>query len=381
MIHTHGGQASRWPAARAFARLGMLLAVLSSLGAADAEGQGAAQPQVVVLPPCQTGGQTVEADVSTGLNISPGQQDPRWQIIAAPPSQTGPYPAYSTDPVVSWVAAASPAQWVQRAQNASPQGDDAGNYTYRIQFNLNPAAYSSIQIVGQFSADNSATIQLNGVTQTSCPGIVCFQGLHSLNINSGFVSGVNDLEIIVNNASRSATGLLVEAKLQATCRTCVWAPTGMTAWWPLDETSGTTVWDVAGGFDGTAQPGPIGGLGPVSSASGPPTFPFPTGEVGTSLFFSGTQRVEVPSNPALEPGTGDFTIDAWVIYSAAATGNYLTIAQKYSSTSAGYLLNIQDVSTTQGQLRFVVNGPSVAPPLTANITPQAWHHVAATLAR
>ncbi|MFI5165269.1 MAG: LamG-like jellyroll fold domain-containing protein [Thermoanaerobaculales bacterium] len=325
--------------------------------------------------------------MSTGLGIQPGQQDPRWQLTAVPPNQTGAFPSYATTPYSSWVPPTSPANWIHRIQNPTPQPDSAGNYTYRLQFNLNPALYSSVQIVGNYSGDNSAFVQLNGVTKAGCGGNTCFQGLHPISITSGFVNGVNDLDIIVNNDSGpSPTGLLVEAKLQATCRACVWAPTGMVAWWPLDETSGTTVADIVGGYDGTAQPGPIGaptGPGPVSSAfwSLPPTIPFPAGVVDTSLFFSGTRRVEVLTKPALEPGTGDFTIDAWVIYAAAGTGNYLTIAQKYSSTTAGYLLNIQDVSTTQGQLRFGVNGPSSSPQLTANIAPQTWHHVAATLQR
>jgi hypothetical protein len=363
----------------------ILLALLGALAATRrVEGQGISPVRAVVLPPCQTAGQIVEADLSTGLNISPGQQDPHWQLIAVPPSQTGPFPAYSTNPISSWVTPTPPAKWIQRVQNTTPQPDNAGSYIYRLQFNLNPALYSSIQIVGNYAADNSAFVQLNSVPKAGCPGNVCFQGLHPLSINSGFVSGVNYLDIIVNNANdSSATGLLVEAKLQATCGACVWAPTGMVAWWPLDETSGMTVADIVGGFDGTALPGPIGaftGPGPVTSASWPPPT-FPTGMVGTSLFFSGTRRVEVSSNPAIEPGSGDFSIDAWVIYSAAGTGNFRTITSKYSTAGPGYLLNIQDVSTTQGQLRFVVNGPSATPLLTANITPQTWHHVAATLQR
>jgi len=167
---------------------------------------------------------------------------------------------------------------------------------------------------------------------------------------------------------------------------CVWAPQGMVAWWPLDETSGTAVADIAGSFDGTAQPAAIGtpsGPGPASSAFWPPTpaFPFPAGTVGTSLDFANGPHVEVPSNPALEPGSGDFTIDAWVIYAARGTGNYLLIARKLSTGFVGYQMDIQDVSTTLGTLRFLVGGPSVTPVLTANITPLTWHHVAGTLQR
>jgi hypothetical protein len=57
-----------------------------------------------VLGSCQTAGQIVEADLGTGLNISPEQQDPHWQLIAVPPSQTGAFPAYSTNASVAWSA-------------------------------------------------------------------------------------------------------------------------------------------------------------------------------------------------------------------------------------------------------------------------------------
>jgi Concanavalin A-like lectin/glucanases superfamily len=368
---------------RVFIETALLATILGVLPAAErAEAQGGTPVRVVSLAPCQTSGQALEADLSTGLNISPGQQDPQWQITAAPPTQTGPFPAYGTNPLTAWVAPTPPALWIQRIQNSTPWGDSPGNYTYRLQVNLNLSLYSSVKIVGNYSADNSAYVQLNGTYQTACPGNSCFHSLHPLSINSGFVSGVNDLDIIVNNLNDgSPAGLLVEAKVQATCRACAWAPAGMVAWWPLDETSGTNVADRVGGFDGTAQPGSIGGAGPATSASGPPTFPFPAGKVATSLSFTGTQRVEVLTNPALEPGVGDFTIDAWVIYAAAGTGNVLTIVAKGSTSAPGYLLNIQDVSTTQGLLKFFVFGPSSAPILTANIAPQTWHHVAATLQR
>src|SRR3990172_8087129 len=165
---------------------------------------------------------------------------------------------------------------------------------------------------------------------------------------------------------------------------CVPPPTGMVGWWPLDETAGSTATDIVGGYNGIAQPGPIGaftGTGPVSSFFWPPPT-FPPGKVGTSLFFYGNRRVEVPHNTALDPGTGDFTIDAWVIYAAAGNGQYLTIVKKANPpTPAWWQLVIRDVTAGSGKLRFDIWAAPFGVGPEVNITPNTWHHVAATLKR
>ncbi len=162
---------------------------------------------------------------------------------------------------------------------------------------------------------------------------------------------------------------------------CVPPPPGMVAWWPLNETSGTVVIDIAGGHNGMAQPDPVGaftGTGPVTSTTWPPPT-FPVGIVGNSMFFYSQRRIEVPSHADLEPGTGDFTIDAWVIYAAAGHGNLLTIARKGLPTfpGPGWGFLIRDYSLTQGGLGFYGGqfGGGVEEP----ITPNTWHHVSATL--
>lgn len=168
---------------------------------------------------------------------------------------------------------------------------------------------------------------------------------------------------------------------------CAPPPNNMVAWWPLDETSGTAVTDIVGGHNGTAQPALIGALagpGPVTSTMWPPPT-FPVGMVNNSLFFYGQRHIEVPSHSALEPGIGDFTIDAWVIYAASGNGQLLTVAQKNTGATAplgntvdGWRFVIRDSSTTEGRVSFrgsISVGGSVEKP----ITPNTWHHVAATL--
>jgi hypothetical protein len=79
---------------------------------------------------------------------------------------------------------------------------------------------------------------------------------------------------------------------------CVTPPSGMVAWWPLDETSDPTSNDIAGGANnsGTWMNSPV---------------PVP-GKVAGALNFNGSNYVDVPNHPELNFGTGDLSIDAWI---------------------------------------------------------------------
>jgi len=85
---------------------------------------------------------------------------------------------------------------------------------------------------------------------------------------------------------------------------CLAPPPGLVAWWPLDEGTGApSVADIAGGNPGTPLAGPIDGGGPTTTS----------GMVNGALYFTSPNTyIRVPDNPALNFGTGDFTIDVWV---------------------------------------------------------------------
>jgi len=87
---------------------------------------------------------------------------------------------------------------------------------------------------------------------------------------------------------------------------CAAPPTGMVAWWPLDETSGPHVTDIQGGYDGGVIGAPIN---TEVSESIPPC----DGRWAFLLFNPVVNYVSVPPNPAFDFGTsGNFSIDAWV---------------------------------------------------------------------
>jgi uncharacterized repeat protein (TIGR01451 family) len=358
------------------------------LAAARARAQGVLQFQVVTLPACQVAGQSLDVDISTGLGVTPGNADPSWFLSLVPPSQAGSFPAYSTIPNVAWVVPPPAVHWLQRQQLSSPQVDAGGNYTYRLQLNLNPSLYTNLHIVGQYAADNTATVRLNGVTQASCTGNGCFQTPQSLAITSGFINGVNDLDITVNNIS-NITGLLVAAKLQATCLACAAAPTGMVAWYPLDEQIGATaVDDIAPPPDslvdnvGTPQPGPIAPIGPNAGPA------HVAGMVGAGALYFYGPYVEVASQAELNFGLGDFSIDGWVRAVGCGPGRLSPIVDKLDTgSSTGFSFYLDQPLPATANLNLRVNGSvfTSSGTLVANAHPIVntgpWYHLAVTVDR
>jgi hypothetical protein len=106
----------------------------------------------------------------------------------------------------------------------------------------------------------------------------------------------------------------------------------LVAWWPLDETSGTTANDIAGVPNNGAH------------VNGPTPTP---GKVAGALCFDGVDDfVLVPDHPDLNVGTGNFTLDAWVL-TTAAQGVVVLLDKR---TGSGF------ATTAQGYSLFLYNG-------------------------
>ncbi len=147
---------------------------------------------------------------------------------------------------------------------------------------------------------------------------------------------------------------------------CIPAPSDMVAWWHLDETSGATAEDIAGVPNtGTYFGGPV---------------PVP-GKVAGALSFDGADDyVQVADHPELNFGSGDFSIDAWILTNDSMDVG--TIVDKRTGTNSvplGYELYIWN-----GGLGF-----QLAAPLgnyqnfnsSAFVADGEWHHIAVTVAR
>jgi len=159
---------------------------------------------------------------------------------------------------------------------------------------------------------------------------------------------------------------------------CVDPPANMRAWWTLDELGGPALDSVAFN-DGTWIGNPIPVAGKVDGA------------LQFNQFDGAVDFVHVPDHPALNFGTGDFSIDAWVRTEQADGVRILVDKRAQEATGTrGYSLFLFN-----GQLGFQIadgNGSSTcAPcPTTAScsnyITGPAiddgqWHHVAVTVDR
>lgn len=106
------------------------------------------------------------------------------------------YAPLTTIGFVPWLGADGLSSWL----SASPyNGVPTGYYVASTTFDLTGYDLGSISIDGRCSVDNiSASIKLNGqvLTGANCAG---FNAWSNFTLNSGFVGGINTLEITYNN--------------------------------------------------------------------------------------------------------------------------------------------------------------------------------------
>jgi hypothetical protein len=151
--------------------------------------------------------------------------------------------------------------------------------------------------------------------------------------------------------------LLVSLISFAAAQACVSPPAGLTGWWPGDGSTEDRIGDRNAVFKDDATFGP--------------------GLVDQAFILDGDgDFVDVPHEPALNVGTGDFTVDLWVFFDT--TEGQQVLVEKYvedfSPTPPGWFLTkLEDNS-----LRFGTGPGSLAvnsPPLT--LPANTWIHFAA----
>lgn len=146
---------------------------------------------------------------------------------------------------------------------------------------------------------------------------------------------------------------------------CVTPPSGMVAWWPLDETTGPTASDIAGSANnsGTWMNSPT----PVN------------GKVAGALSFNGSNSVDVPDQAELNFGTGDFSIDLW-IKTTASSGTHPILDKRTGSVPnlTGYQLYVWN---GQPGLQLADGAGYTVLSSTGFVADGNWHHVAVTVDR
>lgn len=110
---------------------------------------------------------------------------------------------------------------------------------------------------------------------------------------------------VTDSAGNAASTLMTLIVNSIVTAGCVAPPSGIIAWWPFDETTGSIANDIAGNYPGAYANSPV---------------PVP-GEVGEALSFNGTSFVGIPDSNLWDFGTQDFTIELWANFSSRPGGS------------------------------------------------------------
>jgi hypothetical protein len=167
---------------------------------------------------------------------------------------------------------------------------------------------------------------------------------------------------------------------------CASPPSGMVAWWPLDEGTGaTSLQDIIGGNNGgnnaTLFASPLGAAQAPQPVSG-----MVNGAIHFPKFGNGLSGAHVGPQGALAGvGSANFTIDAWVEFQSAPANRLHYIVNKFDTAqNKGYALYVISPGITGNErLEFKWgDGTIVSTVQTISpVTPGQWHHVAMTFAR
>ena len=151
----------------------------------------------------------------SGEALAAGSQDTHFSLVSIPPQGTTSQPAivvnsgWPVDP--PWIANTADSKWVSSAAIQSVPGSypSHGLYTYRTTINLTGRNPAKTVLRGRVAADNIADVRLNGVSKHVANG---FTNWSDFAIEGGFQSGINNLDIVVDNINGvpSPTGLRLE---------------------------------------------------------------------------------------------------------------------------------------------------------------------------
>jgi hypothetical protein len=156
---------------------------------------------------------------ATGL-LPQGAQDPQLAISCSPPGTSFTLPVV-TQPSPFWMTNGPNSQWVGPLAALANAPD--GVYCYTLNFTIPCPTNVPIKasLTGQWMADDTGTIYLNGVPTGNTLSIGwAFTNWQAIAINSGFVPGLNTLTFYVTNGGASPTGIRLELTGAASCCPC-----------------------------------------------------------------------------------------------------------------------------------------------------------------
>jgi hypothetical protein len=163
----------------------------------------------------------------------------------------------ANSPVPPWLSSGPKSKWIapQANQNA---GNAEGNYTFQTFFDLTGVDLCTFRIIGQAAVDNTLVdVLVNGISQGVSGG--GFTTWLPFALTNGFVSGLNSVDFIINNAptTPNPTALRVDMDGYVRIRSIV-APTLSVTRIAPDAVS--VSWTPTGACDQLQATSTIGGL-------------------------------------------------------------------------------------------------------------------------
>ena len=141
---------------------------------------------------------------------------------------------------------------------------------------------------------------------------------------------------------------------------------GLTNYWKLDESSGSTFVDSVGGVN--------------ASCSAPNCPQFSAGIIGNALMFDGSNSgINVSPNASFNWGNSDsFSIEFWMQTDpvSSCTGSQVLVGREDSSTNLHWWVGCKDGGQAAFSL-FDKSGVGVSIAGTKDLTNSTWHHIAA----
>lgn len=175
-------------------------------------GTATSDPPAEVLIVQQLGGLFPTGVDQFGVVLADGATDPHYQIFVNPNSESPDAILQDSTifPIVAgpWLANDAVSKWIGPAFNTSAAF--GGDYTYRVTFDLTGFDPTTATVGGLWASDNDGIgILVNGAP-TGNLNTQGFGGATAFQINPGsFVSRLNTIDFVVNNASAGFTGLRV----------------------------------------------------------------------------------------------------------------------------------------------------------------------------
>lgn len=252
-----------------------------------------------------------------------------------------------------------------------------GTFTYTLTVtNFTSSTIASINFF-QISPANIT------ITPSSIAALVIPGASKTFTVTIGGPGAVSGVPVCFNVAIGAAAISCSSHHCVTLPNCCVQPPSGMVAWYPMDEALGaSSLQDINGGNNATPFASPVGaaqGPQPVAGVvSGAMTFP---------KFGNGLSGARVaPSGALAAVGSADFTIDAWVKFPpSSAPGKLHYIVNKLDATQTkGYSLYIISPGITGNErleLKWGDGTITLTDQSISAISSDQWHHVAVTFAR